>query len=60
MDLHDGSRLTSAINDFRSARNQAVLKEIIARFTGETTELLAYDEVRKQIKTQASADKGHT
>jgi nucleotide-binding universal stress UspA family protein len=58
MDIDHGSKFTSAINDFRSARNRAVLKEIIARFTGETTELLSYDEVREKIKAQASAEKG--
>jgi len=42
--------LSSAISDFRSARNQAGLKELLARLKGESTQLLSYDEVRRQLK----------
>jgi hypothetical protein len=39
--------LSAAIDDFHRARNQAALKEILARITGESTQLLSFDEVRK-------------
>lgn len=52
------SRLSSAISDFRRARNRANLKEIIARFTGDSVELLSYDEVRKKLRPLGSSDRG--
>ncbi|MDD2695925.1 MAG: universal stress protein, partial [Anaerolineales bacterium] len=48
----------SAARDFERARNRAMMKEIIARFTGQSVELLSYDEVRKKLKAQGSADRG--
>ena len=44
-----------ALQDFRSARQKASLREIIARFKGESIELLSFEEVRKQLKAQVSA-----
>ena len=44
-----------AIHDFRSARQKASLREIIARIQGESIELLSFEEVRKQLKAQVSA-----
>ena len=41
-----------AIQDFRSARNKASLSEIIKRFTGESTELLSFGEVRQKLRAQ--------
>ncbi len=46
-----------AIQDFHSARQKATLSEIIARLTGETTELLSFDEVRQKLKAQVGAKK---
>lgn len=43
-----------AIQDFRSARHKASLKEILSRFTGNTTELLSFEEVRQKLKAQIS------
>lgn len=48
----------TAISDFRRARSQAVLKEIIARFTGESTQLLSYEEVRRKLKAQEGPARG--
>jgi hypothetical protein len=48
----------SAVQDFRSARNRAILKEMLARFTGEITELLSYEEVRQKLKILGSVDRG--
>lgn len=58
MVLQDSSNIYSAINDFRKARNQAILKVIIARFTGEYTELLSNESVRQKLKGRSSADQG--
>ena len=46
-----------AIEDFRSARQKATLREIIARFMGNSTELLSFDEVRQKLKAQIGAKK---
>ena len=39
-----------AVSDFNRARRQAGLKDIIARLTGNTSELLSYEEVFRQLK----------
>jgi hypothetical protein len=44
-----------AIQDFRSARQKATLREIIARIKGESIELLSFEEVRKKLKAQVSS-----
>ncbi len=49
--------INTAIQDFRSARQKATLKEIIAWFTGASTELLSFDEVRQKLKAQISTKK---
>lgn len=54
---YSGER-TSAINDFYRARNQATLKEIIARFSGKSIELLSYEEVRKKLHAQKGINRG--
>ena len=46
------NKFSSAIEDFYRARNKAKMKEIIARFTGEPTDLLSYDVVRSHLKIQ--------
>ena len=50
--------LSTAIEDFRAARTRAALKEILARFTGEPTRLLSYDEVREKLRLQGAAERG--
>jgi nucleotide-binding universal stress UspA family protein len=49
---------SSAIADYHKARNQAVIKEIISRFTGENIRLLSYDDVRQKLKATGSAESG--
>ncbi len=44
--------VAQAIQDFRSARQKATLREIIARFTGDDFELLSFNEVRQKLKAQ--------
>jgi nucleotide-binding universal stress UspA family protein len=55
--MNKGSAITisHAVQDFRSARQQATLREIIARLTGSSTELLSYDEVRQKLRAQAGS-----
>jgi nucleotide-binding universal stress UspA family protein len=43
-----------ALEDFRRARLKASLQDVIARLTGSSTELLSYDEVRKQLRAVES------
>lgn len=50
--------ISAAIADFRSARNQADLKELIGRITGESTQLLSFDEVKQMLRLQSSVDIG--
>jgi nucleotide-binding universal stress UspA family protein len=44
-----------AINDFHRAREQATLREILARIRGEPVGLLSFEEVRQKLKAQASS-----
>ena len=39
-----------AVSDFINARRKADLREIFARLSGESTELLSYEEVRQKLK----------
>jgi hypothetical protein len=55
----DGSDgLGSAVQDFRRARNQADLQEILVRLTGESNQLLSFDEVRQKLGLQGSTSRG--
>jgi nucleotide-binding universal stress UspA family protein len=49
---------SSALEDYRRARRQALLKEILVRFTGGSNQLLSFDEVRQFIKLQNSSEIG--
>lgn len=48
----------AAIQDFQSARQKAGIQEILARFTGRSTQLLSYEEVAKKLKLRARTDRG--
>ncbi len=52
--MNDSSTISisRAVQDFRSARQKAALRDVIARITGSSTELLSYDEVRTKLKAQ--------
>ena len=54
----DSYRYISSLQDFRRARSQAKLKQLVARVTGESTELLSYEEVRRKLRAYASSDRG--
>ena len=51
-------QFSSAIDDFYRARNKAKMKEVIARLTGEPTDLLSYDEIRSHLKIQGQSTIG--
>jgi nucleotide-binding universal stress UspA family protein len=44
----------AAAEDFRRARNQAALTDIIARLTGRSADLLPYEEVRRKLRGRVS------
>jgi len=43
-----------AARDFRRARRQAAMQEIVARLTGKSTELLSYEDVCQKLKARRS------
>ncbi len=47
----------SALEDYYQARRQAALQSILARITGRRSELLSYDDVRKQLRATEGADR---
>ncbi len=49
---------TSAIDDFHRARNRATLQELLSHLTGETTQLLSYDDVRHKLKSWGNTEVG--
>ena len=51
-------RFKTALVDFRNARQQAALQEIIGRLTGRSTKLLSYEEVAKKLKLTSRSDRG--
>ena len=57
-DYSENRKYITAIQDFRRARNQVFLKELLARFTGRSTELLSYEEVRQKLRGFASSEIG--
>jgi nucleotide-binding universal stress UspA family protein len=50
--------LYGALMDFRRARSQGELKELLARLTGESSQLLSYDEVRQALNVAGGVDRG--
>jgi nucleotide-binding universal stress UspA family protein len=57
-DQLDQSDYSSALSDFQHARNQAELKEMLARLTGVSTQLLSFDEVRQALRLQGGIEVG--
>jgi nucleotide-binding universal stress UspA family protein len=49
---------STALQDYRRARQQAILKDLLSRFTGETTQLLSFDAVRHSLRAQNSSERG--
>jgi len=50
--------LSSAIQDFHRARRRAAMQELTSWLKGETADLLSYEEVRRQLKATAGAERG--
>ena len=48
---------TSALEDFRRARRQAALQSIVSHLAGRSDALLAYDDIRKQLRGIENADR---
>jgi nucleotide-binding universal stress UspA family protein len=52
------TQLASAVRDFRRARMQARLEQVVARLTGASTDLLNYEEVRQKLKGTRVTSRG--
>ncbi len=52
------SSYVSAVSDFREARRKAWMHQILSSLTGESTQLLSYEDVRKQLKGRAGSEQG--
>jgi nucleotide-binding universal stress UspA family protein len=49
---------SSAIADFKRARFRAKLERILARLTGKSADLLAYEDVRRKLKATTQISRG--
>ncbi len=49
---------TTAVNDFKRAREQAALQQILARLSGKSMELLSYEDVRQKLRATGIASQG--
>lgn len=52
------SRMFMAISDFRRARREAALEEVMARLLGRSAALLPFDEVRQKLRATNSTSRG--
>ncbi len=50
--------MATAIHDFQRARRKAALRELVARITGESLDLLPYEEVRQRIQAHVQRERG--
>lgn len=46
--------ITAAVEDFKRARRRAAMRELIARFTGQPSDLLSYEDVRQKLRAHPS------
>jgi nucleotide-binding universal stress UspA family protein len=58
MEDAEGTGLVGAIDDFRRARFRAKVERVLARLTGESADLLAYEEVRKKLRARGQVSRG--
>jgi nucleotide-binding universal stress UspA family protein len=54
----DDPNISLALDDFRSARQQAAVQELMARLTGKSVALLSFEEVRHKLRASAMSEKG--
>ncbi len=52
------TNLGAAIADFNRARSQAALKELLARLSGDSIQLLSFDDVRRTLRLQGGIERG--
>lgn len=55
---NDESAYSAALNDFHQARNRALLGAVLARLTGSERRLLAYDDVRRELRLAGGVERG--
>lgn len=55
---NESFNFSSAIEDFRSARQRASIQEVIARVMGRSNKLLSYDDVAKKLRLQSRTERG--
>ncbi|MEJ5225977.1 MAG: hypothetical protein WHV44_16075, partial [Anaerolineales bacterium] len=48
----------NALEDFAEARRQAAIQDILARLTGQSNELLSFDEVARKLKLTSRTERG--
>ena len=51
-------RHEAAVRDFRRARREAALQQLLARVTGKSADLLAYNQVSEQLKISGGEELG--
>ncbi|HEX6305325.1 MAG TPA: hypothetical protein VFZ76_14120, partial [Anaerolineales bacterium] len=49
---------SAAVQDFRRARRQAALKDVLARLRGKSVGLLSFEEVREKLRAREASKKG--
>jgi len=54
----DEKSFIAALEDFRSARQQAAVQELMARLTGKSVSLLSFEEVRHKLRASAMSERG--
>jgi nucleotide-binding universal stress UspA family protein len=54
----EGHSLVEAIDDFKRMRFRAKVEQVLARFKGESVDLLEYDQVRKKLRARGQVRRG--
>lgn len=54
----DPALYNAALADFQKARRKAAMEQLLARFSGRSTELLSYEEVRQQLRATNHTPRG--
>ena len=58
MSDNNRAELAEAIQDFQVARRKAALQDITARLTGQSSDLLPFEEIRQKFRLQGGASLG--
>ncbi len=56
--MTDQFQLIEAIQDFRQARRQAAMEEVLARIKGRSAQLFSYEDVRQKFKLGTGSSRG--